>query len=278
MTEDCFSDEGPWGIYRPRGWGGLWLKISRAFPGGWPWSRFALLSRRFARYGLGDGPVDTLLWGHRLRLFPRRSVSEGRILFLPRSWDRAERRFLGKWMTPGFTFVDVGANVGAYSFWVASRMDGPGQVVAVEPDPALARQLRFNVRINDAEDRIRIVEAAVGRGRGMGKLIVNPDNSGRNRLARGEVPVGETLSVRAITLADVVREGGLDRIDCVKIDVEGHEGDVLRPFFSGTPRSGWPRILIVELRHASRDLEGEILALGYRRVFRTKLNGVFRLE
>ena len=36
----------------------------RFFPGGWPWSRFALLARRLARRSL-RGPVDTRLWGHR---------------------------------------------------------------------------------------------------------------------------------------------------------------------------------------------------------------------
>ena len=134
MTRDYFTDESPWGIYRPRGWGGFWLNVSRSFPEGWVWNRFAFAARRFARWTLA-GPVDTRVWGHRLRLFPDRSTSEARILFLPRSWDRHERELLRQWMSPGFIFVDVGANVGAYSFWVLSLMNGSGRVVAVEPDP-----------------------------------------------------------------------------------------------------------------------------------------------
>ena len=288
MSEDIFSDSSPWGSCRPRGLGGFWLKVARAFPGGWPWSRLALVARRLARPSL-TGPVDTTLWGHRLRLFPDRSVSEARILFLPGSWDRAERALLKRWMAPGFTFVDVGANAGAYSFWVLSLAGRSGRVVAVEPDPALARQLRYNVRANGAEKRMRVVEAAVAASGGDGTLIKAAHNSGENRLATGpESPLtpGEgTVPVRVVTLARVVRDAALERIDCLKVDVEGGEADVIKPYLAEAPRSLWPRRLIVELKHAgvcgqvagAAELEAWITARGYRLVRRTKLNRIFRI-
>lgn len=310
MTEDPFSLASPWGRCRPTGWGGLWLRASRAFPAGWPWSRFALLARRLARRSL-HGPVDTRLWGLRLRLYPDRSVSEARILFLPRSWDRVERGLLREWIEPGFTFVDVGANVGAYSFRVLSLAGEGGRVVAVEPDPALARQLRYNVRINGAGERMRVVEAAVSAARGEGTLALASRNSGENRLVgEGEstpiadnAPVADdagtgnaadsgsavgagntTVPVRVMTLADLVAETGLGRIDCLKVDVEGHEGDVIRPYIEGVPRSLWPRHMIVELLHrpgahgdGPEELQSWITARGYRLVRRTRLNGMFTL-
>ena len=288
VNDDHFSDTSPWGVRRAGGWGGFWLGAARSMPGGWPWSRFALFARRLARLGLA-GPVDTRLWGHRLRLFPDRSVSEARILFLPRSWDRAERQLLRQWMAPGFTFVDVGANAGAYSFWVLSLSGDSGRVVAVEPDPALARQLRYNVRINGAAKRMRVVEAAVASAPGEGTLVLAAGNSGQNRLAAGGGTSGArgavvTVPVRVVTLADVVAGAGLDRIDCLKVDVEGREGDVIRPYLSVAPRSRWPRRMIVELVHGRGgrgtgpgELESWIVSRGYRLVRRTKLNGVFTL-
>ena len=275
-VEAFFTD--PWGARRPRGWGGFWLRVSRSFPGGWPWSRFALLARRVARRRL-DGPVDTRVWGQRLRLFPDRSVSEARILFLPRSWDRAERRLLGEWAaSPGFRFVDVGANVGGYSFWVASRMAASGRVLAVEPNPSLARQLRFNVGANRASDRMCVVEAAVGAESGTGALTVGARNSGENRLVDDGEGAGEaTVQVRVATLADLVEEAGMDRIDCLKVDVEGREAEVIQPYLSDLPRAAWPRHLIVELKGRRGALEEWITARGYVRVLRTKLNGLFRL-
>ncbi len=297
---DPFNETGAWGGCRPAGWGAFWLNVARILPGGWPWSRFALLARRAARRCL-SGPVDTRVWGQRLRLFPDRSVSEARILFLPRSWDRAERRLLAKLAGPGFTFVDIGANVGGYSFWVLSLIDGSGRVVAVEPNPDLARQLRYNVRTNAAQERMQVVEAAVGAARGVGALALRARNSGEGRLVEAmespesaeyagsedAVAAGSvfrpTVPVSVVTLADIVTDAGLDRIDCLKVDVEGREADVIQPFLRNAPRALWPGHIIVELKAGSCDgwrsaeLETWLTARGYRLELRTKLNGFFRL-
>ncbi len=298
-NEDRFDDADPWGTHLPHGWGAFWLSVARAFPGAWPWSRFALLARRAARRHL-TGPVDTEVWGQRLRLFPDRSVSEARILFLPRAWDRPERRVLAGWVTLGFTFVDIGANVGGYPFWALSRLGASGRIVAVEPNPALARQLCFNVGTNGAEERIKVVEAAVGAERGTGTLLVGARNSGESCLARRDAESGtrhdssidaavdeaeagaEEIPVDVLTLADVVREAGLYRIDCLKVDVEGLEAEVIKPYLRSSPRALWPRHLIVELSQARRDgpppaLEEWLVARGYHPVLRTRLNGLFTL-
>ena len=284
MTGDCFTDACPWGTYRPRGWGRFWLAVSRLFPDGWLWRRLAFAARRLARWTL-TGPVDTCVWGHRLRLYPDRSVSEARILFMPGAWDRPERELLTRLMSPGGIFVDVGANVGAYSFWVLSLLDGSVRVIAVEPDPSLVRQLRYNARLNGVGDRMQIVEAAVAGYSGTGTLTLNPRNSGQNLLAREEGPAeAASIPVRVATLMDVADEAGLACIDCLKVDVEGREADVLDPFLSAAPRSRWPKSLIVELNRGpdsgreSRELVDRLTSRGYRLTRRTAMNGVFRLE
>lgn len=237
------------------------------------------------------GPVDVCAWGFKLRLKPRGSVSEARMLFLPRCWDRRERRALAPLLAPGSVFVDVGANAGGYVFWAASLCGETGRALAFEPDPALARQLRWNVAANAAEDRIAVVEAAVAAKPGRGTLLSGTGNSGENRLADGDA--GEGTPVRVVTLADAVREAGLVRIDCLKVDVEGREADILKPFFATAPARLRPRTLLVELDRprakvaaanpgggsaAELDLESWIAAQGYRLVLRTRLNGVFRID
>lgn len=243
MSCDYFSPESPWGTLRPDPWSRFWLTVSRGSSftlrllGSWLPSRFALLTRRLARVR-PDGPVDTVVWGQRLRLYPDRSVSEARILFLPWHWDYLERLRLRPWVRPGFTFVDVGANV----------------------------------------------ESAVGAAPADGRLIRNSVNSGENRLARepvradAEPGVDEVVSVQVRTLASIVSQAGLERIDCLKVDVEGHERDVLEPFFAAAPPSLRPRLLLVELKPGadSRALESWILKQGYRVECRTLMNGLFR--
>ena len=223
---------------------------------------------------------------------PRGSVSEGRLLFLPRCWDRDEREALAERLESGAVFVDVGANAGGYAFWAASLGGKTGRVVAFEPDPVLARQLRWNVAANEAGDRISVVEAAVSATPGRGTLLPGVGNSGENRLAERRTEA-EGLMVRVVTLVDAVQVAGLERIDCLKVDVEGREADVLKPFLAVAPPRLWPRALVVELggpplpgpgRGKRRepdggpDLERWIVARGYRLVLRTKLNGVFLLD
>ena len=277
---DWFTSDSQWGSRRPRGWGGTWLKVAQRLPASWPWGRFALLARRLARARM-RGPVDVRVWGFKLRMKPHGSVSEARMLFLPRCWDRLERRALAPLLGPGSVLVDVGANAGGYVFWAASLHGGTGRALAFEPDPALARQLRWNVAANAAEDRIAVVEAAVAAEPGTGTLLPGIGNSGENRLAVDHVGEGEGTSVRVVALADAVREAGLVRIDCLKVDVEGREADVLMPFFATAPAHLRPRTLLVEMdrRKAANapDLDCWIAAQGYRLVLRTGLNGVYEM-
>ena len=53
-----------------------------------------------------------------------------------------------------FTFVDVGANVGLYSLFVATRARSRARILALEPQPGIVDRLRFNLAANpDVEDR-----------------------------------------------------------------------------------------------------------------------------
>ena len=216
----------------------------------------------------------------------------------------ARARVLASWVTIGFTFVDVGANVGGYAFWLLSRLGASGRVVAVEPNPDLARQLRFNVRTNEAEERLRVVEAAVGAERGSGTLLVSGRNSGESRLVQSNAAAGAsrsesgldeadagveaagrdaaaaTIPVDVVTLADVVRDAGLYRIDCLKVDVEGHEAEVIQPFLRSSPRALWPapdrRTRAGVRSPGGPELENWLLAR-VTALFLTRLNGLFTL-
>ena len=207
------------------------------------------------------------------------------MLFVPKSWDRAERSVLASWLGPGATFVDVGANVGGYSFWALSRIGGQGTVVAVEPNPLLAKQLRYNVGVNRREGQMRVIEAAVGASRAWGTLMVPGGNSGQGRLL-GCAPLGvdarqEAFRVPVVTLVDVVRDARLSRLDCLKVDVEGGEADVIVPYLTEMPRRWWPRCIVVEVkadRHPPRtapgpgasDIKRRIVQAGYVLTRRTR--------
>lgn len=274
MTDSAFPTS-EWGAYRPRGWGGFWLRVARRVPRPWPGSRLGLLARRLARLTM-SGPVDSVIWGRRLRLFPRRGVSEARILFLPRFWDSAERTVLRDYCGAGAVFLDVGANVGGYTFWIDHVSEGTAQIVAIEADPELAAQLKYNVRTNGAEDRIAVIAAGVALEDGEGTLILDQGNRGENRVAStADDPAGGvTVTIPLRTLASVVVDRGLTRIDALKIDVEGNELEILDGFFAAVPDAVWPGLLIVEL-HGTEGVPASLAKRGYTRIEGTRLNGIF---
>jgi FkbM family methyltransferase len=117
------------------------------------------------------------------------------------------------------TFVDVGANLGLYTWAFLSRIPD-GQVIAVEPDPASLQLFR-----NTADRWGRSVEVhpvALSKEKSIRNLSI--DRTGGHRSSLVANNHGEDLLVHTCRLDDIVGER---RVDLVKIDVEGAEMDVL---------------------------------------------------
>jgi hypothetical protein len=80
--------------------------------------------------------------------------------------------------------------------------------------------------------------------------------------------------VPAKSLLSLLLEEGYERIDAIKLDIEGAEDLVLDPFFRDAPQTLWPRLIIMEfaLLRSGVPLEQRLCALGYREILRTKEN------
>ena len=122
--------------------------------------------------------------------------------------------------------IDVGANVGVYSLY-ASEIVGPeGIVIAIEPFPEVFAQLYNNVVENGFKDIIRIRNLCLDIKTNATKLYMNHNRP--NAFSINSLKHSESLSVLSVTLDDLVNWENLDRIDYIKIDVEGSELNVLR--------------------------------------------------
>lgn len=144
----------------------------------------------------------------------------------------------------GGTFVDVGANFGLFSAYVA-RHEGV-RVLAVEPDPVNFLRLRRNCEGLDPA-RCALVHGLAGAESGLLPVSEpDPRNRGKVRIA-GPGAGAEDVSFHALAapLDGILGAAGVDRIDLIKIDVEGYEWQVL----AGCPFEGpaRPRNVILEL-------------------------------
>jgi len=112
-------------------------------------------------------------------------------------------------------------------------------------------------------------------------LFVHVDNSGETsvRVVSAEAASAQ-LRVPARSLLSVLRDENYERLDAIKLDIEGAEDLVLDTFFSEAPVALWPLLIVMEhtqLR-GERGLEQRLRRLGYREILRTGENVAYELR
>ncbi len=240
--------------------------------------RIASLARSLGSRAHG-GAVDAEVLGARMRLHTRGNACEKRLLFTPHYFDPEDLDTLAAVIGPGFVFIDVGANVGAYSLFVAARGGPTATVIAVEPHPVVRSRLAFNIAAS-GHTGTRIVPHALSDRSGTVRLRILAGNIGNTTIAEGADARFEDggIEVETETLLGLAQRQGLQRIDAIKMDIEGHEDAVLTAFFATAPPALWPKLLIFENNRElwSRDLVADIAARGYDVVRSGPGNAVLR--
>jgi FkbM family methyltransferase len=219
------------------------LAIGRSLPSGRTGLRLAGAVRPLAVSGLKDGRCDVEALGLKLRLHPRDNLSEKRLFLTPQCFDPAELDAVRAVMGPGKTFMDIGANAGAYAL-VAAKAGGPmSRVIAVEPQAEMRRRMLFNARQNGMEN-LEVTGVALADYEGEDVMRMVAGNLGGTALTGPGEASGE--AVRVTTLPTLMSELRIDRIDAMKIDVEGGELNILSAFFKQIDADRWPELMVLE--------------------------------
>lgn len=273
----------PYGACAPGLFDRIVLRVTRRLPATWLGERLAILLRRTVTMRLKDRALDTSLWNTRMRLYPRGNGCEKMALFTPQMFDPVERNALAAAIDTAraagreFTFVDLGANVGLYSLFVASRCGDKAHVLAIEPQPGIVDRLAYNVQLNP-ELPIAIAEvAAADRESELTFIINDRDSGGSHVLEHGAAPSG-AVRIPCRPLAAILRDAHISAIDAMKVDIEGAESIALPPFFREWPASDLPRLIIVERREEDFDLPALLHRHGYSVLAQGRQNTVFRLK
>jgi len=221
---------------------------------------------------LRTGPVDVPYQGASFRFYHQASATERGALFNP-DYNLEELDFLRTHTPSGGVFVDVGANVGTYAMVLAHHVGASGTVIAIEPHPLTHARLAFN-RAASGFAQVDLVAAAAGPSDGTLMIETDGDNLGASHIASGTLS-GNAIMVPSLRLQRILSDAGVDRIDALKIDVEGYEDRVLTGFFRHTPPSLWPRAVVIE--HLSRhewldDCLADMRARGYAETGKTRSN------
>ncbi len=120
------------------------------------------------------------------------------------------------------TVVDIGANIGLFSTWVSDRAE---RIVALEPHPKAFKLLTANC----FNPKTITAEIALSGKNGKRTLYCDPRNSTSSSFNQDEIrlkSLKEGIEVETISFSEMCRRFELEKIDLLKVDIEGHEYEV----------------------------------------------------
>lgn len=143
----------------------------------------------------------------------------------------------------GMVVLDIGANHGYFTI-LCSQLVGPrGIVYAFEPEPANYQLLAKTLLANDFKN-VQAVKLAVSSRSGIEKLFTEEAYLGTHSLEKKGA--GDFIEVDLTSVDDFMKLNQVERVDFVKIDVEGHEVEVLKGMTEAMQR--WKPSIICEFQ------------------------------
>lgn len=143
------------------------------------------------------------------------------------TFEMAELKFVGRYLTSGDNAFDIGANVGVFSAVMGLATAGGGRVTAFEPVPSNVVRLKQNLERNQLTN---VDIRAIALGSGEAELEIHlAEDAAYHSFGPIQKPFRSVrcLKVPVRRLDSVWREIGAPTVRFVKIDVEGAEEEVL---------------------------------------------------
>lgn len=127
----------------------------------------------------------------------------------------------------GKTVVDAGANIGLFSLYASSL--GAKKVYAFEAVTETFKILKRNLALNGALKSVKTVNLALGAENGKAELKFNTRGEGSSMIDCGDAGVNREITYSGRRMVKVAPLDSLvkDRVNFIKIDVEGYEKEVL---------------------------------------------------
>jgi FkbM family methyltransferase len=159
--------------------------------------------------------------------YDRHSVI-GNMLFASGKFEDLEIRFFERILAQASRpiVLDVGANIGVHTVRWAQALPA-ARIYAFEPSMSTVELLRANIARNHLAGRVEVIPSAVSNYCGPGKFFHCEDDAYSSLRDTERKAVTESYTVDVTTIDSFVGSRDLARIDLIKIDVEGFEGQVL---------------------------------------------------
>jgi len=217
--------------------------------------------RQFTLLPLTQGQVvvalSAPLAGYRMRL----DMRAGHRRYALGTYEPEVFALIRSHLREGQTVLDIGANIGYFTLLMAHKVGPAGRVIAFEPVPSVYAMLCDNLRLNGC-NWVQAECKAVGDVDGQGAMQSDLNNP---LSFIGHLCECGDLAVPIVSIDRYVETAGLERLDFVKIDVEGAEDRVIRGMMKTAKRLR-PVILVEIHLNNSQESEGlrRLQKAGYR--------------
>ncbi len=213
---------------------------------------------------LGCRFVERRIFSYRMLLdLEDRGISRTLLLFGERELEH--KVMLERILRPGMSVLDIGANIGYYALMELALIMPGGTLIAVEPSPSNVGLLKRNLALN-GYDGIEVHQAAVS-DRAARRPFFMSEMSNLNTFHNtrtGSLHLkSETIDVETKTVPEIIAGRPLDLI---RMDVEGHEVEVLTGLLPAVERGDMAPMIIFET-HLSRYTSDHDLEPVLRRLF-----------
>jgi FkbM family methyltransferase len=204
-------------------------------------------------------------------------------IHIDQKYGRQELLFFNNNLSSNGTFLDIGANIGFYSI-ILAKANPSAHVFAFEPEPLSIAGIETNIKLNFLSN-IHVEKYAIYSYSGSVSFRVNESgNRGGSGIDLNVEESGKGLiKVPCKKLSDALNDNNISNVDCMKIDIEGHEYDALSVFFYEAPHNLWPTAIITEsFGYSIKSSGGSVIQLliqqGYDLVDHNDLNFFFLLR
>jgi len=217
--------------------------------------------------------------GVKLKLNTQRAYDLG---LLWGTWEvHDEHKVFCSHLKQGMTVIDIGAHIGIYSLLMAKAVGPKGCVYAFEPVPRFYERLLANIALNGAIN-IKPFQIAISDKNGEMEFFIvlptlfAPFNEGSSSMFLC-TPRSRSIKVSMETLDSFLERQGIEKVDAIKIDVEGAELKVIRGARKLLSRPDKPLLMLeinpLALKAAGttpEELFSAVLSFGYKPFFISK--------
>jgi len=143
----------------------------------------------------------------------------GQYVYLTGVYEPPTAHVISTLLSPGDTFIDVGANSGFFTLLASRRVGSMGRVLSFEPLPSMRARITGNLGLNKMEN-VTLYGAALSNAVGEIQFYEGPKGH-KGLSSMRPIEESTTLQVPTMPLDDLA--GSIPSVKLIKIDVEGAE-------------------------------------------------------